>query len=153
MFLATLSSNGNMNVNVVVTSDAIQNHHGIYICNLINLNTVQNHPPTATSITNHSVLLHQNGNQSQATMQMIGNSSSSNLDSSSSTLSPYPPNRTTVPTTFSREQRKPYQCQICDKRFLRKYNLKTHCYIHSDEKPYKCSICDKGFTQSHRYNL
>nr|CAB3265138.1 histone-lysine N-methyltransferase PRDM9-like [Phallusia mammillata] len=41
---------------------------------------------------------------------------------------------------------KPFQCEICQKRFLQFGHLKTHALIHSGVKPHKCKVCGKCFT-------
>ena len=43
---------------------------------------------------------------------------------------------------------KPYQCDLCSKRFIRKSDMKVHMRIHTKEKPYQCEVCEKRFTQS-----
>ncbi|ORY47032.1 hypothetical protein BCR33DRAFT_849033 [Rhizoclosmatium globosum] len=39
-------------------------------------------------------------------------------------------------------------CQICQKKFTRSDNLKTHMRIHSGDKPYICRFCPQTFSQS-----
>jgi KRAB domain-containing zinc finger protein len=40
----------------------------------------------------------------------------------------------------------PYKCDVCNKFFTQKDDLKTHCNLHKAEKPYKCGLCGKKFT-------
>ena len=43
---------------------------------------------------------------------------------------------------------KPYECDVCEKRFRRSSDLKSHMRIHTNEKPYECDVCEKRFTTS-----
>lgn len=44
---------------------------------------------------------------------------------------------------------KTHVCDICGKRFSRKFNLNTHIKcVHSDEKDYVCSFCKRAFNHS-----
>ena len=53
------------------------------------------------------------------------------------------------------EEKKPYQCLICDYCCTTKGNLKNHIdAVHEGKKPHKCSICDyrcstKGTLKAH----
>ncbi|SCU89723.1 LAFA_0E20362g1_1 [Lachancea sp. 'fantastica'] len=42
-----------------------------------------------------------------------------------------------------------YACHVCDKKFTRPYNLKSHLRTHTDERPFVCSICGKAFARQH----
>ncbi|KAI9581141.1 hypothetical protein GQX74_011681 [Glossina fuscipes] len=42
---------------------------------------------------------------------------------------------------------KPYQCQICKRRFPQLSTLHNHERTHIDPKPYKCDSCEKAFSQ------
>jgi len=47
----------------------------------------------------------------------------------------------------SSDASKRYACPLCDSRFNRPANLKTHMRIHSGEKPYTCKTCNASFVQ------
>ena len=40
---------------------------------------------------------------------------------------------------------KPYECDVCEKRFSDSGDLQKHMRIHTNEKPYECDVCDKAF--------
>jgi len=42
-----------------------------------------------------------------------------------------------------------YKCDICQKEFLKYYQLKSHLRIHLKEKPYKCEYCSRAFCRRH----
>lgn len=41
---------------------------------------------------------------------------------------------------------KPFECEICKKRFTQKSSLNTHKRSHSGLRPYECDICFKKFS-------
>ncbi|XP_074037362.1 uncharacterized protein [Leptinotarsa decemlineata] len=43
--------------------------------------------------------------------------------------------------------KKPLQCKICFKSFIRNSVLKKHEMIHTGEKPFQCKICSKSFSR------
>ena len=39
---------------------------------------------------------------------------------------------------------KPFACQVCERKFARKYILIQHQATHSDNRSFKCSVCPEG---------
>jgi KRAB domain-containing zinc finger protein len=43
---------------------------------------------------------------------------------------------------------KPYECDVCNKRFTRLGSLRTHKRVRTACKPYECDVCKSRFSQS-----
>ena len=41
---------------------------------------------------------------------------------------------------------KPYECDVCNKRFSTSINLLEHKITHTGDRPYECDVCKKGFS-------
>ena len=48
----------------------------------------------------------------------------------------------------SGDPNRPWQCELCHRKFAEKCTLKRHVRIHTNEKPWKCQYCSKAFNQS-----
>ena len=42
------------------------------------------------------------------------------------------------------QEKKHFSCQVCDKRFAKKYSLDQHQATHSETRSFKCSLCLDG---------
>ncbi|XP_071534028.1 uncharacterized protein [Panulirus ornatus] len=40
-----------------------------------------------------------------------------------------------------------FDCVLCSKKFVKKYELRSHMLQHVDEKPLKCNVCKKHFSR------
>lgn len=62
-----------------------------------------------------------------------------------------PTKKNPIPRRKSRVLRKStfYKCDVCQKEFLKYYQMKSHLRLHTNEKPYKCEYCDRAFCRKH----
>ena len=49
---------------------------------------------------------------------------------------------------LKKSSEKPFECDICHKRYSCRRSLRNHKHIHTDQYPFRCGICDKGFYNS-----
>lgn len=54
-------------------------------------------------------------------------------------------------TSSTEEITKPFKCDICEKRFLKRFLLNKHMKTHGLNLPYSCAKCKKGFANEHLY--
>uniref|UniRef100_A0A182SS68 C2H2-type domain-containing protein n=1 Tax=Anopheles maculatus TaxID=74869 RepID=A0A182SS68_9DIPT len=47
-----------------------------------------------------------------------------------------------------RQERRLYQCEVCQKEFMGTNDLRKHLRIHNDERPYPCPHCKNRFRQA-----
>ncbi|XP_056411285.1 zinc finger protein 740 [Hyla sarda] len=51
---------------------------------------------------------------------------------------------------FSNTGERPFECDMCDMKFVQKYHLDRHKRVHSGEKPYQCEGCQQAFSRTDR---
>ena len=55
----------------------------------------------------------------------------------------------TVHKLAIQEKLKPFKCEVCEKSFYQKHELKKQkLAIHEKSKPFKCELCEKSFSHN-----
>lgn len=64
------------------------------------------------------------------------------------------PEDTFIATVADIDGKQRYICDICEKNFSTKGNLKSHLSLHvASDKPFKCAVCERDFSKKSNYNV
>lgn len=69
---------------------------------------------------------------------------------SGTSISPYSPSFGIHRDVFINAGERPFECDMCDMKFVQKYHLDRHKRVHSGEKPYRCERCQQAFSRTDR---
>ncbi|XP_072261935.1 zinc finger protein 740 isoform X2 [Pyxicephalus adspersus] len=69
---------------------------------------------------------------------------------SGASLSSYSQNYHVDRDGFISTGERPFECDMCDMKFVQKYHLDRHKRVHSGEKPFQCDICQQAFSRTDR---
>ncbi|KAM4047612.1 zinc finger protein 740 isoform 2-T2 [Anomaloglossus baeobatrachus] len=69
---------------------------------------------------------------------------------SGASLSSYSPSFGIHREVYINTGERPYECDMCDMKFVQKYHLDRHKRVHSGEKPYQCERCQQAFSRTDR---
>ena len=118
------------------------NEHRQHICKWINHNTGVTCDDIFTcteDLTNHIIKEHvQSGKSSYVC----------NWEGCNRHEKPFTQRQKIIRHMNTHTKHKPFECEICHKRFSLDLMLKQHMRIHTGEKPYKCDMCGKTFKTS-----
>ncbi|XP_073402279.1 zinc finger protein 740 isoform X2 [Dendrobates tinctorius] len=69
---------------------------------------------------------------------------------SGASLSSYSPSFGIHREVYINTGERPFECDMCDMKFVQKYHLDRHKRVHSGEKPYQCERCQQAFSRTDR---
>ncbi|XP_069614878.1 zinc finger protein 740 isoform X2 [Ranitomeya imitator] len=69
---------------------------------------------------------------------------------SGASLSSYSPSFGIHREVYLNTGERPFECDMCDMKFVQKYHLDRHKRVHSGEKPYQCERCLQAFSRTDR---
>ncbi|XP_044142204.1 zinc finger protein 740 [Bufo gargarizans] len=69
---------------------------------------------------------------------------------SGTSFPPYTPSFRIHRDVFINPGERPFECDMCDMKFVQKYHLDRHKRVHSGEKPYQCERCQQAFSRTDR---
>ncbi|XP_077154125.1 zinc finger protein 740 isoform X2 [Ranitomeya variabilis] len=69
---------------------------------------------------------------------------------SGASLSSYSPSFGIHREVYINTGERPFECDMCDMKFVQKYHLDRHKRVHSGEKPYQCERCLQAFSRTDR---
>ncbi|CAN6619953.1 hypothetical protein TRVA0_007S04038 [Trichomonascus vanleenenianus] len=116
------------------------------------MSPAQPHSPTAGDFLSPESAVETRRSRSVSTSaKSMPNSRQSSRSRSRSASRDYILELATPSQSTKRVQKHPssFACHLCDKRFTRAYNLRSHLRTHTDERPFVCTVCGKAFARQH----
>lgn len=133
--------------NIMINGRYLSNHHNHYQLNISGMKSdglcspdlLGNYPHTTTTTPNTP----KNKRRSQKKQQQLQAQNQMNMSSSAQVNF-----QTSSDLSGLLGKEKPvHRCNICNRGFLNKSNIKVHLRTHTGEKPFRCEVCSKAFRQ------